>query len=998
MPTPIPSQQKPDLDRHNPGNTHWSNDTFAGRNNHAGSGDHSQSSTAQDLQSRENSGSGSSAHSNASSTGATGSDYANSVRGQEGAPGSNWSDNNWFNKVVPPDSKLSEPKSRFAKARSAIFSKKGGPMGILGAILLGGGSMISFFGGPSLLLLHIKENLTNHWNSQNTSFERRANKIMFKRIQNTATSGICSVVNVRCKYNNVSNRQLKQFEKNDVDALDKKGNVVKASDKVDLKRSTIGEKIEYLRVTYPNGTQETISAKDFKKLYYEKPELRAIMHRAYAPRWVAFFDKVFNNGVIKKFSLTKKNKLAGAKSEKEVRESIDKNTKGKEMNGRYEAKENDDEGKEKVTEDTDVGKAAKEAVSEGAEGATKSISKEAAANIIKNGVGKTGNIVAMIAGGLCMVQDGAQSISKTIRLIQMTQVISYAMMFFTMADNIKAGSTDYIAVAVLGTILTTVLVNKSGNVTKKAATDGMGLKYGLMKEITPTGTSNWTEYVPGGGWARKMGGVANALGSNISALKASCTAINSTGGQLLMSVAGGWTSIVGELVSNLAAPVISAVFAPILSKLINSMAGTLVSSATVGEDAGDALTSGAVNMFSEAAAAGGNGMLNVDQTIAYERETARLNLAYAAEQRTEHSPFDATSPYTFMGSLYSSFIPYMGSFSNLSSFVHNLVSLPKNIVPAFFGNKVSANTETDRMKKIWQACDDPNIPKDVAAGPFCNISYGALNLDKDPDEVAQSLAGQYNEETGEATGGTLKEWQEKCGKGTDGENGVDTAYCKFDSEEKVNAALFTIDQRVVDTMDNEPIDDGGSNSQGQQSQGGSLPSGDAKSLAQQILDNPNITVADYGWNSGETTPKSQIENTAKGQPAIPDSVPTQYSRNIDPQILQVILLISQKHKITVSSLMRTQMTAGGYSQHPRGRAVDLSPIGSCGDGAGEECAQAVQELINANALPQGGGIGQSTCGGARGALNNAITQKGWQSFDDSCNHLHIDLGQGNATS
>ena len=998
MPTPIPSQQKPDLDRHNPGNTHWSNDTFAGRNNHAGSGDYSQSNTAQDLQSRENSGSGSSSRSNASSTGATGSDYANSVRGQEGAPGSNWSDNNWFNKVVPPDSKLSEPKSRFAKARSAIFSKKGGPMGILGAILLGGGSMLSFFGGPSLLLLHIKENLTNHWNSQNTSFERRANKVMFKRIQNTATDGLCSVVNVRCRYNRVSNRLLKQFEKNNVEALDKEGNVVKASDGFDAKKSTIGEKIENLRVTYPNGTQETISAKDFKKLYYEKPELRAIMHRAYAPRWVAFFDKVFNNGVIKKFSLTKKNKLAGAKSEKEVRESIDKNTKGKEMNGKYEAKENDDEGKEKVTEDTDVGKAAKEAVSEGAEGATKSISKEAAANIIKNGVGKTGNIVAMIAGGLCMVQDRAQSISKTIRLIQMTQVISYAMMFFTMADNIKAGSTDYMAVAVLGTILTTVLVNKSGNVTKKAATDGMGLKYGLMKEIAPTGTSNWTEYVPGGGWARKMSGVANALGSNISALKTSCKLINSTGGQLLMSVAGGWTSVVGELVSNLAAPVISAVFAPILSKLINSMAGTLVSSATVGEDAGDALTSGAVNMFSEAAAAGGNGMLNVDQTIAYERETARLNLAYAAEQRTEHSPFDATSPYTFMGSLYSSFIPYMGSFSNLSSFVHNLVALPKNIVPAFFGNKVSANTETDRMKKIWQACDDPNIPKDVAAGPFCNISYGALNLDKDPDEVAQSLAGQYNEETGEATGGTLKEWQEKCGKGTDGENGVDTDYCKFDSEEKVNAALFTIDQRVVDTMDNEPIDDGGSNSQGQQSQGGSLPSGDAKSLAQQILDNPNITVADYGWNSGETTPKSQIENTAKGQPAIPDSVPTQYSRNVDPQILQVILLIGQKHKITVSSLMRTQMTAGGYSQHPRGRAVDLSPIGSCGDGAGEECAQAVQELINANALPQGGGIGQSTCGGARGALNNAITQKGWQSFDDSCNHLHIDLGQGNAAS
>ena len=329
MPTPVPSQQKPDLDRHNPGNTHWSNDTFAGRNNHAGSGDHSQSNTAQDLQSRENSGSGSSSRSNASGTDATGSDYANSVRGQEGAPGSNWSDNNWFNKVVPPDSKLSEPKSRFAKARSAIFSKKGGPMGILGAILLGGGSMLSFFGGPSLLLLHIKENLTNHWNSQNTSFERRANKVLFKRIQNTATSGICSVVNVRCKYNRVSNRLLKQFDKNQVEALDKEGNVIKPSEEFDLKKSTLGEKFANLRVTYDNGTKQTVSPPEFKKLYYENPEFRAIMHRAYAPRWVAFFDKVFNNGVIKKSSLTKKTSSLVPKARKKSAKASTKIPKAK---------------------------------------------------------------------------------------------------------------------------------------------------------------------------------------------------------------------------------------------------------------------------------------------------------------------------------------------------------------------------------------------------------------------------------------------------------------------------------------------------------------------------------------------------------------------------------------------------------------------------------------------------------------------------------------------
>ena len=797
MPTPIPSQQKPDLDRRNPGNTHWSNDTFAGRNNHAGSGDHSQSNTAQDLQSRENSGSGSSAHSNTSGTGATGNDYANSVRGQEGAPGGGWNTN-----VSPVNNQSSEPKSRFAKARSAIFSKKGGPMGILSAILLGGGSMLSFFGGPSLLLIHIKENLTNHWNSQNTSFERRANKVMFNRIQSKATSGICSVVNVRCRYSRLSNRLLKQFEKNGIQALDKDGNVI------EKKTGLIGERPDKLRITLKNGEVLEVSAKDFKELYYKRADVRAVVHRGYAPRWVAFFDKVHVN-VAKKFKFGKQDRLSGAKDKKDIENKIDKTVQGKEIEGKYKGEDSDEEGKTTTTEEKDVGgKAAKEAAGEGTEGVTKSVSKEAATNIIKNGVGKTGNIVAMLAGGICMVQNGAGSISKTIRLIQMTQVITYTMMFFNVADHLKAGSNEALAMSVLGGILTTVLVNKTTNaVTKKAATDGFGMKYTLFKEMKSSDTSNWTQYVPGGGWGRKMSSLANAFGANVGIIKSSCKLVDSNAGQIVLSAVGGWTSVVGELVSNLAAPVISAVMAPILSKLINTMAGTLVDSTTVGEDAGDALASGTVHIFAESAAAGGNGMLNVDQTLAYEQETAHLNLAYAAEQRLEHSPFDARTPYTFMGSIYNSFIPYMGSFASFGSFVNNLVTLPKHILPAFFGSKASAAEDKERLTKIWQACDDPNISKDVAAGPFCNISYGVPteHLDKEPEAVADSLAGQYDETSGEPTGGTLKEWKEKCGKGTDGENGVDTEYCKFDSEEKINSAIFLIDQRVVNTMDNDPV-------------------------------------------------------------------------------------------------------------------------------------------------------------------------------------------------
>ena len=181
MPTPIPSQQKPDLDRHNPGNTHWSNDTFAGRNNHAGSGDHSQSSTAQDLQSRENSGSSSSAHNNTSSTGATGSDYANSVRGQEGAPGGGWNTN-----VSPVNTAASSKStSLFGKVRGTITGARNKPLITLAIMMFGGGSFLAMTPAnfASLSLSHWLQNSVIKWDSQSTSFEKRAHKIMYQRIE-----------------------------------------------------------------------------------------------------------------------------------------------------------------------------------------------------------------------------------------------------------------------------------------------------------------------------------------------------------------------------------------------------------------------------------------------------------------------------------------------------------------------------------------------------------------------------------------------------------------------------------------------------------------------------------------------------------------------------------------------------------------------------------------------------------------------------------------------
>ena len=109
MPTPIPSQQKPDLDRHNPGNTHWQSLSRKPLTPSSSS-----SSTANNLRNRESSGGSSyskpsynrSSTNSSSSSGysqnTSGNTYASSdadlsaseiAREGELAPSTSWQDN-----------------------------------------------------------------------------------------------------------------------------------------------------------------------------------------------------------------------------------------------------------------------------------------------------------------------------------------------------------------------------------------------------------------------------------------------------------------------------------------------------------------------------------------------------------------------------------------------------------------------------------------------------------------------------------------------------------------------------------------------------------------------------------------------------------------------------------------------------------------------------------------------------------------------------------------
>lgn len=97
-----------------------------------------------------------------------------------------------------------------------------------------------------------------------------------------------------------------------------------------------------------------------------------------------------------------------------------------------------------------------------------------------------------------------------------------------------------------------------------------------------------------------------------------------------------------------------------------------------------------------------------------------------------------------------------------------------------------------------------------------------------------------------------------------------------------------------------------------------LPSGDAKALAQQILGNTKIGKDDDA--------KKQLEGIAAGSGPCSNVNGGQYS--VDTELLRVIAALAQSNTFTISSLHRgctaSTVGAGTASRHWKGRAVDIS--------------------------------------------------------------------------
>ena len=855
---------------------------------------------------------------------------------------------------------LNKPKK--GKGKSGGFSamnklKRFGPTGAVASMLLVGavgiGSSTSIMGS---LLVSIKESIVTNIDQQQYTSSSRSNRILARRLADDATSGSCTLVKIACRFHKPTNYQLKQLDKAGVKALDEAGEVIE-------KGKLIGGK----RPAHYLIDGEKISAKDFKKALRNNPKLRNAFRRAYNPRWVNWVDDAAVK-FLKKIGVTKKvaEKLNSKKTRKALTEATDELTK---------------------IEDKAGDKIKKEIADEAGDFAKKEAKKTAK---------KGGDAKLMMAQGICAAAKAPNVIVNINKAFRIAQYAKLGYTFLTAADAIKKGEATPEMVNNVATILTQSYTKSDGTI-KKPATDSKLMKYTLG--LGTAGSSS--SYIPGVG-----GALATYLGVvNSEPVKVGCDLVGSTAAEVAVEVFDGiknglgpvgwaWTAgefaLEGILSLESVQQQLSSAMGGIVQTAIDTFGnwvdmkalaeyflGDKTKGAT-GTDVGDITGVGLSNSMADQASYTGNAPLTVQQKVAFDEQIVQPErIALAEEDRLTHSPFDISSPNTFLGSIAIRFVPYLGMASSPLAFVSAISSISTSSLFNLFNPSAYAKNIIDENK-----CTQNSVlanEKDIAVGPACDVQYGVPTdyMGIEPDQVASELSasGDIDENGKVKSNSELQDWIDTCNQASI----INTKECTVDSRQRALYNLYQIDKRTVDGMDEDPDKTKSAAGSGSGSTtsgpGATLPDGDVISLAKQIVDNPNITY------DGD-----QFQNMANGQPAA-------YGVTVDKRLLQVILYIAQKYPIYISSLVREDRPESWYSLHPVGEAVDIAMInGTATTGGDQNAIDLLQYLLDGKVLPQNAGIGQIECGNRDGSgINSKLTSAGLTPHPDSCDHLHLAL-------
>ncbi len=712
----------------------------------------------------------------------------------------------WQNKVTG-----SKPNAKNGKNRFKILKKKG-PMALIITLLIGGGMGITTFFSPGILIVHVKEMMVNKFNTQLASMDVRTNRILITKLSGKATSGMCSKITIACKYSTMSKSQIAKFEA--------------AGIKVDYDEKNLLGRAKPKSLIYKDTK---ISADKFKSLLNENPEFRSAVKTAYNPKYAGFTDNIWKLAA-SKLGINKAKVSFDGESEADKLKEVQEKTKktkdyGPDTGGKLEEGATKKDGTKYTPEEiaeynTKLEKNAKDLASNIDEIADKG---KKVGTVALSGVKKVGNVLSItgFVDMACSAYRSIQALGYAAKGIRTLQLASYAMIFLNVADQIKAGDAKAEDVAYLGTILTTEVASIDGKKTKiKSATDSFGYKYAAYGDIGKMSNST-SQYLAGGGLTGELISVTSAINKATGETpRATCGFLANplvTTGGILIGIAAIFTGVgAGKIIAQAGIQVaITIATASIPAMLQDIVAGVLVDETTVGEEAGDALTSGSSGIMGTVAAKGGNAPLTPEQAVAYNNLSSNVAYQYAEEDRLALSPFDATNSNTFLGSIVANILPYTSKMSSFSGIISSIASMTTGSISKLINTNVKA-ADPEAEYKMCQDFDYREL--DLATDPFCNVVYGIPpgSLDKDPMDVLEDMIGKRAiDEMGQVIPGSdYEEFLENCinrdrslgdtGESDGNNNGYVTGKsCLFDKKTNGDYYLYNIDQRIQNGMDGE---------------------------------------------------------------------------------------------------------------------------------------------------------------------------------------------------
>ncbi len=672
--------------------------------------------------------------------------------------------------------------------------RKRGPFGLLILLLLGGGGALTIFFSPGILIIDLKEKFNEKFNDQLATMDDQSYRLLKKKFKGQGTVVGCTKLSIRCKFNTLSDKQLARLER---------GGQIKVNTTGDTTLIKGRNKIDSLEFKGKKITADTL----IKEANADK-EFRAALRSGYNPKLAGFADSVFAK-LARKDGIDKQKNLTGT-TEQELNDEVSKATSGAaaaEVEAKVTSTEEDCaagsadcvNGKKTVYKDAN-GNTISKATYDSQINSTSALKaeidarktlSETSGSAVKSSLKGALTSTALGLGAISSACTGytlIRAVGFAAKYIGMLQLLRYWQVVANTADADKAGDGTTEANTYLGNILTST--NSEG----KSATDAYGYKYAAYGDTANMPQSEDIQAQNGGNngiilkdtekqkiitndeTTKYINGqlISNNLMSSVIKLTgqtgstdqidAGCGFVKSGWGQTIVigaSIAGaavafftGGASLGWGIVAQSAVSVsITVALAMITPKLIDMAAGTMINNHENGNQAGNALTSGAGAMNTQTFMSRGIPVLQKQDAVAYQEKTDKVLAQYAEEDRLAYSPLDPTNRNTFMGSVVSNLIPYATKMSSLTSALPTVMSLTANSI----GGLLPQAGAIDSTAQFNVCQDQDYTAQNAAADPFCNLRGGftdeVMNIDSDT-VLDYMISNNYiDADTGEPTNG-----------------------------------------------------------------------------------------------------------------------------------------------------------------------------------------------------------------------------------------------------